>query len=95
MSTLRLLSDIPVGLTGDGLGFGAYGKALASAIKATDDPLTIGIYGEWGSGKSSLMGMIKETLDEDRFTYLEWTPKTPHDILRLVHEASAVKGALR
>ena len=65
MSTLRLLSDIPVGLKRDGLGFGAYGKALASAIKATDDPLTIGIYGEWGSGKSSLMGMIKETLDED------------------------------
>lgn len=35
---------------------------------ATDDnltPATIGIYGDWGSGKSSLMKMAKEMLDKD------------------------------
>lgn len=31
-------------------------------------PATIGIYGDWGSGKSSLMKMIKKSLDTDKNT---------------------------
>ena len=29
-------------------------------------PVTIGIFGEWGSGKSSLMNMLRDSLDEER-----------------------------
>mgnify|MGYP002624231089 CR=1 FL=1 len=31
-------------------------------------PATIGVYGDWGSGKSSLMKMVKKTLDSDKNT---------------------------
>ena len=31
-------------------------------------PATIGVYGDWGSGKSSLMKMVKKTLDSDKKT---------------------------
>ena len=31
-------------------------------------PATIGIYGDWGSGKSTLMKMVKNTLDADKKT---------------------------
>lgn len=63
---MRLLTDLPVDRKGDGLGFVDYGKALAEAIVATKGPLTVGVYGEWGSGKSSLLGMIMEHLKPKR-----------------------------
>ena len=31
-------------------------------------PATIGVYGDWGSGKSSLMKMVKKSLDTDEKT---------------------------
>lgn len=31
-----------------------------------DTPLTIGIYGDWGSGKTSVMRMLKRELEQDR-----------------------------
>ena len=31
-------------------------------------PATIGVYGDWGSGKSSLMKMVKKSLDTDKNT---------------------------
>jgi len=40
-----------------------YAKALSSFILESDTPLTIGMQGEWGTGKTSLMYMIKEKLD--------------------------------
>ena len=48
----------------DLLGFEDYAKAFADLIESpyTDPPLTIGIYGSWGMGKSSLLGQIDEKL---------------------------------
>lgn len=40
-----------------------YANALSSFILESDTPLTIGMQGEWGTGKTSLMYMIKEKLD--------------------------------
>lgn len=59
---MKLISDLPVDSSKDGLGFVDYGNALADAVDNTDGPLTVGVYGEWGSGKSSLMKMIEERL---------------------------------
>jgi hypothetical protein len=52
--------------TQDELGFNAAVEALSSIITGSelaDTPLTIGIFGSWGSGKTSLMQMILEQLD--------------------------------
>lgn len=35
---------------------------------------TIGIHGEWGSGKSSIINMLKEDIDEKRYKVVEFNP---------------------
>jgi hypothetical protein len=46
----------------DRLGFAQYVQAFVRLIDDTDPPLTIGIYGAWGSGKSFLMDKIAQEL---------------------------------
>ncbi|GAB4204563.1 MAG: hypothetical protein OHK0022_29820 [Roseiflexaceae bacterium] len=56
-------SDLPAAK--DELGFAPSAEALAEIVKQTrreDTPLTIGVYGEWGSGKTTLMRMILDKL---------------------------------
>ena len=57
---------------GDWLGYGAYADALWSRIqtaliksegsdaKLGDDPLVIGVFGEWGAGKSKLLSLMQD-----------------------------------
>lgn len=51
----------------DKLNFGPYAKTFADIIlnPNTETPLTIGIFGSWGSGKTSLMKMIEARLKSD------------------------------
>ena len=50
---LPIVADIP--LPEPQLGFGRYASALADAIRGGQPPqFTVGIYGRWGSGKSSM-----------------------------------------
>ncbi|HEX5610750.1 MAG TPA: P-loop NTPase fold protein [Solirubrobacterales bacterium] len=52
--------------TADELNFADYAQAFAEIIASpqTTPPLTIGIYGSWGIGKSSLLQMIAEEFPE-------------------------------
>lgn len=52
----------------DLLGFAPYAQTLFDLIsdKYTQTPLTIGIFGSWGSGKTSLMKMIEKRLQKQR-----------------------------
>jgi ankyrin repeat-rich membrane spanning protein len=58
----RTDSDRPSGI--DRLNYAKYAESFAKIIlnPETSTPLTIGIYGQWGQGKSFLMGKIKEAL---------------------------------
>jgi hypothetical protein len=51
--------------TEDALGYRAYARAIASFIqhRNTKPPLTIGIKGPWGAGKTSVMRMVQALLD--------------------------------
>ena len=42
----------------DALKISSYKDALTDFIKRTDTPMTIGVQGEWGSGKTSLLNQI-------------------------------------
>jgi len=61
---MATLSDQPA--RDDRLDFEPYAKTLAEIIAdpATDTPLTIGVFGGWGRGKTSLMQMVERRLEE-------------------------------
>jgi hypothetical protein len=68
----------------DLLGLGTYADALARfVLMPQTDPLTIGIHGPWGKGKSSFMMMIEQTLEDP--ARIEQTSKDPaHEGQRVV-----------
>jgi len=49
----------------DALDFTPYVETLADIIQTGKTPLTIGVFGTWGSGKTSLMKMVKNQLPKD------------------------------
>jgi hypothetical protein len=49
----------------DKLNTGQYAKALAEFAINCDTPLTIGVQGEWGSGKTSLLNMMREDIEHE------------------------------
>ena len=53
----------------DDLDISAYHEALVDFIKKTDTPMTIGVQGEWGSGKTSLLNQIWSKLEESNQEY--------------------------
>ena len=61
---MRLLDDNPA--TQDTLGFDRMAEILYTVARDTPyRPFTIGVFGEWGSGKTTLMKMIKSRLQRD------------------------------
>ncbi|KAF5083116.1 KAP family P-loop domain protein [anaerobic digester metagenome] len=77
MNNLRLLTDQALGegndLENDGLDFSTYASVLANAALETPGPFTIGIFGEWGTGKTSLMRMIMNNLNTKNDNYNQVT----------------------
>ena len=72
MPEIKILGDSPT--TEDGLGFESYVDILFDAINNFDaeNPLTIGIHGIWGSGKTSLMRMLDERFEKDNKVKTIW-----------------------
>ncbi len=67
------VQDIPIKKSeqdSEGLKVGDYAEALAAFISRTETPMTIGIQGDWGSGKTSLMNLIHSEL-QDKFPTVE------------------------
>ncbi|MCP3901621.1 MAG: SUMF1/EgtB/PvdO family nonheme iron enzyme [Desulfobacteraceae bacterium] len=64
---VRILSDKPVNKKAV-FGFDAYIKTITDliAFNENETPLTIGVYGSWGSGKTTLMKSVKQSLDTDQ-----------------------------
>jgi hypothetical protein len=64
---LSVLSDAPCGQVGDQLQFNRFVTTLTEVITndATETPFTVGVFGAWGSGKSSLLKMLNQSLAAD------------------------------
>ena len=48
-----------------------YAEALADFVHSCETPMTIGIQGDWGTGKTSLMNMLRGEPDDDASGLLE------------------------
>jgi hypothetical protein len=76
MSQLPLLTDQALGegtdQSLDGLGFATYARVLADAAAFTPGPFTIGVFGEWGTGKTSLMRLIESNLQAKEEVITVW-----------------------
>jgi len=64
-----MVSDQPLS-TAELFNFDIYAETIARTIvrKDTETPLVIGIFGDWGSGKTSLMKTI-ENISENKFIF--------------------------
>src|SRR5690349_4131490 len=64
MNTLSVVSDSENPQT-DALHFERYVEPLTQIISndITDTPFTVGVFGRWGSGKTTLMHMIEAALE--------------------------------
>ncbi|MED2040584.1 P-loop NTPase fold protein [Bacillus wiedmannii] len=62
-------------------------KIANSLVKSGKDSLTMGILGNWGSGKSSVYNLIKEKSNANQVIFIEFKPwyfgENNHDIIRL------------
>lgn len=56
------LSDIPSGYEVNDFGTERYVNGLIKFIERSSSPITIALQGEWGSGKTSLMNKLRESL---------------------------------
>lgn len=90
---IKLISDQAIGegdsSKTDGLGFETYSKILSNAAIDTKGPFTIGVFGEWGNGKTSLLRLVKRRLDKNDSVVTIWFnawryEKDQHPIVPLI-----------
>jgi hypothetical protein len=72
----KMVVDQPIGEAADGrqdgLGFHDYARALADAAMSTKGPFTIGVFGDWGTGKTSLMRLMRKELNSRESVVTVW-----------------------
>jgi hypothetical protein len=68
--TFKILLDSPA--AAPALGFDDYASAFADVIRHSAPQFAIGIFGDWGSGKTTLMRAIQEELLDDTSIVCVW-----------------------
>ncbi|MEM9887657.1 MAG: P-loop NTPase fold protein [Bacteroidota bacterium] len=72
MNSYILNDDSITDIAQDKLHFKPLAETLAEIVEHSKPPLTIGIYGEWGAGKTSLMRMSKSVLEQKQHYKIIW-----------------------
>ena len=71
----------------DNLGIEIHSKSLIEFIQETETPITVGIQGEWGSGKTSLLNSIHHAFAEQPTFKQIWINSWEYSLLSTPEEA--------
>ncbi len=86
-----LWTDQPIlGAAHDRLNFSHYANVLTEVVLTTDTPFTIGIFGPWGSGKTSLMRLVAEQLFDRRAEDHRWAKVVWFNAWQYEHDRGAL-----
>lgn len=69
-ASTKILLDSPT--DAPALGFADIGQAFATIIMQSDPRFAVGIFGGWGSGKTTLMNSIRDALPKDEIVAVEF-----------------------
>ncbi|MCB0784066.1 MAG: hypothetical protein KDC02_07565 [Flavobacteriales bacterium] len=87
MSMISITDKPIVTISEDLLKVDRHAKALSDFILRSDTPLTIGLQGEWGSGKTSLMYLLREKLQSSDVA-TAWLNTWEYSLFRGAHETT-------
>jgi tetratricopeptide (TPR) repeat protein len=64
-ASFSILGDNPVGAEDDRLGFSTFVEPFATRLIASygNTPFTVGVFADWGQGKTTVLQMLRSTLD--------------------------------
>jgi len=80
---VKFITDEEINLNlEDSLQTKKYVKTLKDVIESSESKYTIGLFGEWGTGKSSIVKTVQEELEEEK----------PNDIKFIVYDAWKYSG---
>jgi predicted KAP-like P-loop ATPase len=71
INRIKIITDEPI-LEDDAVDFVNYGEKLAEIIRNSTPRFSIGIFGGWGTGKTTLMSMIRKNLESDEKIVTVW-----------------------
>jgi len=104
---MKAITDKPIVSCGDDLlKIEKYSQGLCNFIDSSDTPITIGLQGEWGTGKTSLMQMMLEKLKDQKIAtswvntweyslfsgVAETTPKVLQGMLEKLEDSCVAAG---
>ena len=96
MEIRSCITDKPIEKNSDDkLKMSRYGNVLSNFIKASDTPLTVGLQGEWGTGKTSMLYMLLEHFKSENIA-TSWVNTWEYSMFRSPGETTPaiLKGML-
>ena len=96
MEIRSCITDKPIqNNSDDKLKMSRYGNVLSNFIKASDTPLTVGLQGEWGTGKTSMLYMLLEHFKSENIA-TSWVNTWEYSMFRSPDETTPaiLKGML-
>lgn len=82
------ITDKPISIKSeDLLKVEKYSLALSNFISRSDTPITVGLQGEWGTGKTSLMSLLLEDFNQKNIA-CSWVNTWEYSMFREAHETT-------
>ena len=87
MKKIGIIDEANPGGNKDNLGIELHTNSLIKFIDATSTPITVGIQGEWGSGKTSLINSIHHSFDSQEKVKQIWINAWEYSLLSSPEES--------